>query len=66
MIILGRGFNNHFGPRHRCECEADKTLPLANSSVTLVPRAVRTCGFAVIMGQDNQEGSGIHGADLYR
>ena len=30
MIFLGRGLKNHFGPRHRCECEADKTPPLAN------------------------------------
>ena len=48
--------------RFRREREADKTPPLANSSVTLVPREARTCGSAVIMGQDNQEGSGIHGA----
>ncbi len=65
MIILGRGLKNHFGPRHRCECEADKTPPLANSSVILAPRAVHTCSFAAIMGQDNQEGGAESMALIY-
>ncbi len=67
MIFLGRGLKNHFGPRHRCECEADKTAPLANSSVTWHARGVYRDAVGIMVWKIKlREMGGTHGADLYR
>ena len=65
MIFLGRGLKNHLVPATAASARRTKR-PAREQFCHLAPREACTCSFAVIMGQDNQEGSGIHGADLYR